>query len=277
MSARKEVSLKSAYIQKIGIIAGAGSIPQKLKAACAGMNIEPFVVGLDGNTDQIEPDYWAKIGQAGKIIQSLRAREVTDIVLIGAVKTPSLWNVCPDWVAFKFFWKCWLHSFGDNNMLQAARAELEKMGFKLHGVHDFLPELLASEGSIGKYEPDEAQWTDIQMGITHARALGQADIGQAVLVKNNKIIAQENKRGTSWMIKAYGEKDAILVKMCKPQQDRDLDLPTIGPETIKLCAHKNMAGIITHAGHSLLVEREKVRELADKSNLFITGVSLSDD
>jgi DUF1009 family protein len=148
------------------------------------------------------------------------------------------------------------------------------MGFRLHGVHKFLPELLMPEGLVAGALPTQSQQKDIQIGLEASQDLGRQDIGQAVLVKNGKIIGREDKNGTSALIKRHGEEGALLVKTCKPQQDTDLDLPTIGPNTVELCRDKKMAGIIGQAQHTLLVEREQVKSLANEAGLFVMGVTL---
>ena len=78
---------------------------------------------------------------------------VTDIVFIGSVNKPSFLTLCPDWPTFKFFIKAWIKSLGDDGLLKAARSELEKRGFQVRGIHEFLPDLLMSEGSLGKITP----------------------------------------------------------------------------------------------------------------------------
>jgi len=170
---------------------------------------------------------------------------------------------------------CWVqkskNSFGDSSLLDAARFELEQMGFTMHGAHKFLPYLLMSEGFITQAEFSETQYKDINIGINEAKNLGQNDIGQAVIVKGGDIIAREDNQGTNYMIKNFGEEGAVLVKMCKPQQDKDLDLPTIGFSTVQACIDQNMAGIVAEAGASLFVERDKALSLANENGLFIYG------
>lgn len=269
MSAREKISIK-----KLGIIAGGGVLPRQLQDACAKKSIETVIIGFKGYTDQVSPDYWTRIGASGRTVNYLKSQNITDLVMIGAIKRPSVFDLWPDWITFKFFVKAWLHSFGDNDLLTAARQELESIGFKLHGVHEFLPELLMPEGILGNHAPQDGHQIDVQVGIRAARDLGQADKGQAVLVKDGKVIAREDRRGTSAMIKRYGQKGALLVKMCKPQQDKDLDLPTLGPKTIELCAAKKITGIVGQAGATLLVERAQSLQTANQNGIFILGVTI---
>jgi DUF1009 family protein len=271
MPAREKIS-----VNKLTMIAGGGILPAQLYQVCLEQGIDVSVIGFKGYTDQVTPDYWGRIGASGKIFNFLKSQNTTDIVMIGAIKRPSVFDLWPDWVTLKFFVRAWFNSFGDSGLLSAARDELESMGFKLHGIHKFLPDLLMAEGLLGCHVPKAGHQIDMQVGILAARKLGTQDKGQAVIVKDGKVIACEDKRGTSALIKKYGCEGAILVKMCKPQQDKDLDLPTIGPQTVELCAQKNMAGIVGQAGNSLLVESDVARQLADDNGLFVMGVTIDE-
>lgn len=275
MPAREKKRLIS-DIKKLAIIAGAGDLPKQLQKACQSQNIETLVIGFNGYTDKITPDYWTRIGASGSTIDYLKSENVIDIVMIGAIKRPSLFDLWPDWTTFKFFFKAWLNSFGDDGLLKAARTELENNGFQIHGIHKFLPNLLMPEGILGSAVPLKGSELDVQIGIKAARELGVADIGQAVLIKNGEVIAREDQSGTAALIKFHGEEGAILVKMRKPQQDIDLDLPTIGPNTVQQCAAKNMIGIVAQAENTLMVERDEIRTLADQNNIFVLGVKIDE-
>lgn len=273
MPARKENSL-TGNIKKLAIIAGSGLLPQKLQAVCNDQGIETVVIGIKGSTDNVGPDLWTRIGTSAKTLSWMQEQNVTDIVMIGAVNTPNLLNLWPDWPTAKFFFNVWKKSFGDSNLLSAAREAMESYGFKVHGVHKFLPELLMPEGILGIQTPKDGHQMDVQIGLKESQALGTADIGQAVIIKDGKVIGRENAKGTSALIKRHGVEGAILVKTCKPQQDKDLDLPTIGPNTAALCAVKKMAGIVGHAGNTLMVDREQIVQISDQHGLFVMGVTI---
>ncbi len=269
MSATEKISLDN--IKKLGIIAGSGTLPRDLLQRAQARNIECHVIGFKPHTNYVTPDLWGEVGRASKILDYLKQHDIQDIVFIGGIKKPSFKSLRPDWVTLKFFITTWWHSMGDSNVLTSARNILEKMNFKLIGIHYFLPELLMDSGALGAFEPTQERQKDIQLGLNEAYALGERDEGQAVLVNGGQVLAYEDKHGTNHMIAEHGQKDAILVKLCKPQQDHDLDLPTIGPKTLALCAEKQMAGVIGHAAKMLIAERQEVIRLADKHGLFVWG------
>ena len=274
MSAPKENRAKisiDASIKKLAIIAGSGTVPRDLYQRCCEHNIDCVVVGFKGHTNYITPDFWGSISKVNTIINYLKKHDVSDMVFIGGVTRPHLFSLRPDWFTFKFFFKAWVKSFGDSSLLSAARTLLEKIGFRLHGAHKFLPELLMNEGVLGDVNLTNISNDDIAFGVKKALELGQQDIGQAVILKDNKIIAQEDKNGTNAMILNHGIEGAILVKMCKPQQDIDMDLPTIGPKTVQLCTDKKMLGIVGHAGYMLMAQQDEVLKRANDNGLFIYG------
>jgi len=263
-------------VTQLGIIAGGGALPRRLVDHCANSSIPFCIAGIRNQTDMVNPDQQFRIGQASQIIKFFKQKNVSDIVFIGGVTKPSFWTLWPDWHTFKFFVKAWIKSLGDDGLLKAARVELEQEGFHVRGVHQFLPELLLSEGLLGAVQPRDNIHADIQLGLNEAQALGVKDIGQAVIVKDGKVIAREDKHGTNAMIKKYGESGAILVKTCKPQQDRDLDLPALGLKTVKACAEKNMAGIVGHAQNTLFVDAEGAIKCANENNIFLMGARINE-
>jgi DUF1009 family protein len=64
----------------------------------------------------------------------------------------------------------------------------------------------------------------------------------------------------------------VLVKCAKPGQDQRVDLPAIGPETVRLAAEARLAGIAVSANSVLVAEREETVRQADRKKLFIVGV-----
>jgi len=259
--------------KKLGIIAGGGDIPSLLIDACVENNIQPVVVGLQNFANNIDVDLWARIGAGEKIIDFLKHEDVKNIVLIGAIKKPHLLNLWPDFKTFLFFLRVWIGSFGDSKILDAARVEAEKYGFTIRGVHEFLPNLLMDEGFLSNNQNIDTYLKDIEIGIIESKQWGGEDFGQSVLVKNGIIIGREGNKGTSALIKSAGEEGAILVKMCKPQQDKNLDLPTIGVNTVKECAEKKMAGIAVEANLTLVVDKIAVKNYADEYGLFVYGIT----
>jgi UDP-2,3-diacylglucosamine hydrolase len=268
-------------IEKLGLIAGGGSMPQKLLHACEKRNIDVFVVGFEGQTDKslIEgrQHMWTRLGAGGQIMDTLRNHNIRDLVFIGSIRRPSLSELKPDMRTAKFFARIGLRALGDDGLLQALRRELEEEGFQIHGIQQFADDLLAGEGTVGRHIPAETDWPDIERGMEILTGTGRFDVGQALIMQEGTVLGIEAAEGTDELIRRchqYGRKGrkSILVKIAKPGQDRDLDLPTIGPETVKLCSRYGVGGIVIHAGSSLLLDPDEVKRLADETKMFVIGV-----
>lgn len=268
-------------VQRLGVIAGGGHLPLRLVKACEEQGIEVFIVAFEGQTDQFlvhkHQHMWTRVGAAGAILSTLRAHEIIDIVLIGSIRRPSLSELRPDLKTIEFFTRIGLKSLGDSDLLSTLRGLLEEEGFRVHGIHKFATNLLAAEGVLGKVRPAKADWADIRRGVGITQNLGELDIGQAAIVQEGIVLGVEAAEGTDELIRRCKHlkrkgRGGVLVKMCKPQQDRDLDLPTIGPETLRNAVDAGLSGIVVHAGHSLLLDPEEVAKIADKHKLFVVAL-----
>lgn len=270
------ISLMKPLPHKLGIVAGGGALPQRLLAFCDSRQIETYVVGFEGHTlpQTLEgrEHMLTRLGAAGQIITHLKALGYKDLVIIGSVKRPKLSQMRPDWKTASFFARLGFRALGDDGLLKAVRAELESEGFTIHGIQEIMDDILIPHGVLGAVMPSDAQYEDIRIGLNEARDLGQKDIGQSVIVMNEDVLGVEDEEGTNALIRRAGCKGAILVKNAKPQQDRKLDMPTLGPDTIRLCADMGFAGIAAEREGVLLVDREEMVALANKAGMFLVGV-----
>lgn len=283
MSAIEKSSLKTdTGIERLGVIAGTGSLPARLLAACDHAGIDVFVVGFEGQTDKAlykDRQFMnTRIGAAGSIINTLKSHDVRDLVMIGAINRPTLMDLKPDLRTARFFAKVSLRALGDDGLLKAMKGELEREGFRIHGVQRFAQDLLASQGPLGRYKPARHDWPDIRRGINVLRALGTMDVGQSIIVQDGVVLGIEATEGTDELIRRCGMyrkkgNSGVLVKLAKPGQDETLDLPTIGPDTVRLCAEAGMIGIVLETGRSLVVEPDEVSFLANQHKLFVMAIT----
>lgn len=271
-------------IKHLGIIAGGGILPVQLARECKNQGKTVFIVGFEGQTsDELKQEYrhlWTGLGAAGSIIKTLKEEGIKDLVLAGSIRRPWLTELKPDLKGLEILTRIGMNVFGDNTLLALIKTELEKEGFCLHGVQKFAAGMLASEGKLTSRKPDKNENLSIKKGIEASQALGLLDIGQAVVVQDGIVLGVEAVEGTDVLIArcaAYQKKGggAILVKTCKPQQDKDMDLPTIGPDTVKKAGEAGFSGIAVQAGASLILEPQAVAEIADKYKMFVLGLSLN--
>ncbi|MGH6981169.1 MAG: LpxI family protein [Stellaceae bacterium] len=263
---------------KLGIVAGAGDLPQRIADAAKASGRDVFVLGLEGFAQPPLPQAWIRLGAAAQGLEILRHQGVTELVLAGAVRRPSLSALRPDLRTAKFVAKVGLRALGDDGLLRAIVKELEDEGFRVVGADSILGAALAPDGVLGKIGPDDIARGDIARGIIAARALGALDIGQAVVVQQGVVLGVEGVEGTDTLIArcaalAFDGPGGVLVKLAKPGQERRADLPTVGPNTIERAAAAGLRGIAVEAGATLILDRAQTIAAADARGMFIVGVA----
>lgn len=267
---------------RLGILAGGGTLPARLAETCRQDGRDVFIIALEGQAAAAElppgvPVAWFRMGAAGAILDRLKAERVRDLVLVGRVRRPSWAELRPDWRAAQVLARIGGKALGDDGLLRAVAAVLEEEGFRVLGAQDLARDLLTPPGLLTRTAPDESARLDIAHGIDIARQLGSLDIGQAVVVQQGLVLGVEAIEGTDALIARCGTlkrggAGPVLVKMRKPQQDQRLDLPSLGQGTVAACIAAGFAGIAAEAEGTLLLGREAAVAAADAAGLFITGV-----
>ena len=269
---------------KVGLIAGDGSFPLEVAKSISQKNKEIFIIAIKGSASKdIEcyPHLWIRIGQIGKAIRALKENNCKELILIGGVKKPNVWLLRPDFGALKLFFKLIILPIkGDASILKTLLNFLEKDNkFKVVGAEKYISYLLMSKGLIAGEKINEQTNVDIDIAVENCKSIGSKDIGQACVVVNGKIIASEDSSGTDKMLRGIISKEirfnneGVLVKLAKPIQDRRVDLPAIGMQTIKLAKEIGLCGIAIEEKSSFISNKERVIKFANKNNIFIFGLS----
>ncbi|MFC7332072.1 LpxI family protein [Rhodocista pekingensis] len=267
---------------RLAILAGGGDLPGRLAETCRSAGRDVVLVALEGQAepDRLPPDLpavWFRMGAVGAILDHLRKAGVGDIALAGRVRRPSLAELRPDWKAAQILARVGALALGDDGLLRAVAAVLEAEGFRVVGVPDLMADLLMPAGPVGGLDAADDCRDDIGRGVAVARTLGRLDVGQAVVVQQGIVLGVEAIEGTDALIDRCGDlkrkgRGPVLVKVRKPQQDRRLDLPTIGTETVARAARAGFAGIAAEAGSAILLGRDQVARAADAAGLFVVGI-----
>ena len=273
---------------KLGLIAGGGDIPFQVIEHCLKKGRALFGIGFKGQTSenlfnaQI-PHEWFRLGEIGKILDALKRENVTEIVMIGNIKRPSFFELRPDLYTAKLLTRIGFKSLGDNELLSFLVQELEEQGFKIKGLQDVLPphDVLLGTGFLGKHSFSKDLLDDIRRGIDVASLLGQADVGQSVIVDQGLVLGVEGIEVTDELIHRCGllkkthlmseSPSGVLVKWCKPQQEKRVDLPTLGLKTLENLERNHFLGVVAQAHNTLIVEPAMCTDFADQKNLFIYG------
>ena len=118
---------------------------------------------------------------------------------------------------------------------------------------------------------------DIGRGIEILSVLSPVDVGQAIVVQEGLVLGIEAIEGTDALIERTSSLrrpglGGVLVKMAKHQQERRVDLPTIGLDTIRNATKAGLRGIAIEVGRTLLLDREETLKLAEENGLFIVSI-----
>lgn len=266
----------------LGIVAGSGGLPRRLIENCHAAGRKVFVLALEGEADPAilaeVPHAWCRVGAAAAGLDLLRANGVGELVLAGGVKRPSVASLRPDWRATKFFARIGLRALGDDGLLSAVIKELEREGFTVIGAERLLDEsAVMPEGPVGTFVPDPAARADIEHGLKIARAVGALDIGQSVVVQQGMVLGVEAIEGTDALLRRCGGlrregPGGVLVKVEKPGQERRVDRPVIGPQTVAVAAEAGLRGIAAEAGAVIILDRDAVARAADAAGIFVVGI-----
>jgi DUF1009 family protein len=270
----------------LAIICGAGSLPFAVAEAARrqGRSVVLFALRgwADPNRVESYPHHWVRFGQLGRFCRTARREGCRDVVFIGSVVRPSLWQIWPDLATLRVMPRI-IATFrgGDDHLMSGIMKVFEDCGFRPIGAHEVAPEILMPEGAIGRFQPSEGNRVDIALGLALLRAIGQFDVGQATIVAGGHVLAVEAAQGTDEMLAQVAElrrkgrirsSGGVLVKAPKPGQDHRIDLPTIGPQTIAGAARAGLAGIAVVAGEAIMAEPDSVTRAADRERIFIVGM-----
>jgi DUF1009 family protein len=266
---------------QIGIIAGAGELPIIIATDAKARGYRVVTVALENIaspnlaavSDVIK---WINPGKFGELIDTLKKNSVTQALMAGKVQKSLMYKskIVPDLRGVKLLFS--IINKGDDVILKAIKKELAEEGIEIIDTLTFSPHLLTPEGCLTKKQPDEDEWKDIEYGWKIAKEIGRLDIGQAVVVKGQAIMAVEAVEGTDEAILRGGELGgggAVVVKISKPQQDMRLDVPAVGSDTIGVMSRVKAVVLAVEANKSIIVNMERVIKEAEAAGIKIVGIS----
>jgi UDP-2,3-diacylglucosamine hydrolase len=274
-------------VSKLGLIAGGGALPVSLAHHCRAAGRPLFVVRLKGFAD---PDLSAFDGadvglaELGKGIGALRQARCESVCFAGIVARPNFRDLKPDLRGLAALpGAITAARQGDDGLLSYLIGEFEREGFAVEGAHEVMAELTLEEGVMGAHAPGPEHLGDIARAMDVARAIGALDVGQGAVSCDGLILALEAQEGTDAMLSRVadlpetirgspGRRRGVLAKACKPNQDARVDLPTIGPETLRRAAQAGLAGVAGEAGLILVLDPATMISLANGLGLFVVGV-----
>lgn len=269
------------------VLAGGGGLPARLVDALERSGRARRVIAFRGFADRAlrqRADAAIDLLDVSAALSLLERWKPSAIVLAGAVTRPSPAAFLGAFAALRNQSELrTLLARGDDHLLRAVVAALEERGYRVVGAHEIEPDLLAPSGRLGAVAPDAEARKAIGVGFSCLADLSPYDIGQALVVQGERVVAIEGAEGTDRMIarvrslssglfRRPRRTDAILVKSAKRGQERRVDLPAIGPRTIRNAAAAGLAGVAVGAGQTIIVERDAAIAEADRLGLFLVAI-----
>lgn len=263
----------------LAIIAGNGIYPLLMARAARAAGVNRLVAAafqnetdpaLAGAVDAIE---WMRVGQLGKLLAFLENSGVSHAVMSGQIHPKNLFDLRPDVRALML-----LAKLGERNaetIFGAIADEIGKVGVQLLPATVFMDEYLAPPGLIAGPKLSRREMEDVAYGFRLAKEVSRLNIGQTVVVKAGTVLAVEAFEGTNATMQRGGElgrKDAVMVKVSKPNQDFRFDVPVIGPITLETARMARIRVLGVEACRTLLLERRRLLTLADEHRISIYGV-----
>jgi len=264
--------------QKIGLIAGYGAFPLELTQS---LNAKGFEVHVVAAKEETSPEIealaasvsWLHVGKIGAMIKALQAQGVTEVIMAGKVQKLHLFrNFRPDFVAVKALLS--LSDRKDDSIMLKITQLLADAGITVVSQVQYADDMIAHAGLLFGPKASKRCLQDMQFGLTQASGIAALDIGQTVVVQDQAVLAVEAIEGTDKAIERGGELGngkASVVKVAKPKQDLRFDVPAIGPDTLKTMQQAGCISLAIEAGCTLLIEREKLQDLAKKYGISVYG------
>jgi len=276
--------IDSAMETNLCVIAGGGILPRKVADNFDPSGERIFFLAFRNITD---PEIvagrhheWLELGEIQKAIDAMHRNNVGKVVMAGPIQRPALSSLALDTRALKMLAKGGLKVFGDDGLLSLVAKEIEKEDIKIIGIEEILSGVLTKEGLLAGPAPTKNSWDDIKRGLHVLNNLGPCDVGQSVAVQEGLVLAVEAIEGTDKMIERAGGlkrnvSGPILIKISKVNQDKRVDLPTAGPETVNNAIRAGFQGLALEANNSLLLDKDRVLKIAEKNAFFVIGVDQS--
>ncbi len=273
-----------------GLIAGQTELPvlvargmraRGVRVVCVGLR-HHYVPGLPELCDEFH-----EVGllQLGRWIRVFRRAGVSQATMVGRVSKARMhdrWAALkalrdiPDWRTVDLWYRRLRHDRRSAAVLRAVAEELAAGGVQLMDSTLYIPDHMATEGVMGRVQPDALAAGDVAFGWPILEQVGGLDIGQAITVRNKDVVAVEAVEGTDAMIERTGAlcraKGWTLLKTARRGHDMRADVPAVGVQTIHNLARAGAGCVALGVGRVILVDKPAVLAAADRAGIAVVGV-----
>jgi len=267
----------------LGLIAGLGDLPVHIAEAASQSGREVYILRLKGFEEARLAHYpgeTVSFAEIGKVFRSFRAAGCRQICFAGIVRRPDLTALKPDLKGLSLLPRIIASARkGDDALLSLMVEIFEYEGFEVIGADEAAGNLKAGSGLLAGPSPSQAALEDLKKAARIASEIGRLDIGQGAIVCRGLVLCVEAQEGTDAMLQRCadlpeeirGQGEGVLVKRPKPGQERRIDLPTLGLETLEGAYRAKLSGIGVEADGALLLNAQDLFRRAEALGLFLYG------
>ena len=257
----------------IGLFFGDTDFPEIVLKKIKKIKKKYFIIDLSKN-NKFKKDnnsYRISIGKFGKIINLIKEKNSKKVLFAGKIVKPNFSSLKLDLKGIYYMPRVIRAAkIGDAAIIKSIITILENEGIKVISSVYFNPELSLKKGNYTKTKPSKIDNNSIKKAKNYFNKINNLDHIQALIIKDEKIIAREGRQGTKKMLsKLKKNSKGILLKLPKNKQDLRMDLPTVGMQTLKDIKKYGLKGLVLKSKRNIFLDKEEVINFANKNKIFI--------
>ena len=211
------------------------------------------------------------IGKFGKIINLIKEKKSKKVLFAGKIAKPNFSSLRLDLKGIYYMPSVIRASkIGDAAIIKSIINILANEGISVISSVYFNPELSLVKGNYTKTKPSKTDNNSIKKAKNYFNKINNLDHIQALIVKDEKIIAREGRQGTKKMLSRLKKNSkGILLKLPKNKQDIRIDLPTVGLQTLKDIKKNGLKGLVLKSKRNIFLDKKETINFANKNKIFI--------
>ena len=262
----------------IGLFLGEKDLPYEIIKKIEKKKIKYFIIDLTKNNKfkKNKNSFFINIGKFGEILKLIKLKKCKKVIFAGNIIKPKISKLKLDFKGLFYMPRIIKATkLGDAAVLKAIIRILSENNITVIGLNTFNPELTLRRGIYTKLKPSEEEYVEIIKGTETLKKINSYNHTQALIIRDNKIISRETRKGTKDMLKSIPKskiKKGILIKLPKTKQDLRVDLPTIGIDTFKDCNKVGIKGIVVKSNQNIILNKEVCIKYANQKKIFLIAI-----
>ena len=262
----------------IGLFLGEKELPIEILKKIERKKLNYFIIDLTKNNKfkKNKNSFFINIGKFGEILKLIKFKKCKKVIFAGNIIKPKISKLKLDLKGLMYIPRVIKAAkLGDAAILKVLIKILSENDIKVIKLNTFNPELTLKKGIYTKIKPSNLDKKEIFQGIKILKKINSYNHTQAAIIRNNKVISLEKRKGTKEMIKSIAksrDKRGILIKLPKLKQDLRVDLPTIGLDTFKDCNNVGIKGIVVKSNQNIILNKKESINYANRNKLFLIAI-----